>query len=279
MKNVDNTPTRKPYYHQNHPRPRTRRELMGQGFLGSAAFAFGPSMLGFLGGLGASSRALAAECGLNASAASGIPALVIELSGGASTCGGNSCVGREGDATDTSHFTDSAWTKIGHAPEFRYNSNGDNVARHLGLPMVASGGFYRGIASVASAATMANTNGMVFCARSDNDTGSNPHNPVFALLRAGASGSVAPVTGNQPTAGGALAQSPYIDNAKTSLVVNNPKQARALQDTVKIMEVMGNNLETAEIMLRAVSTLSEKRIAKMSESELAKTLFLSLIHI
>ena len=273
MKNFDQALTRKPYYHTSHARPRTRRELMGQGFLGSTAFAFGPSLLGFMGGLGASSRALAAECGLNAAATSGIPALVIELSGGASTCGGNICVGRDGDATDTSHFTESAWTKLGHAPAFRYNSNGDNVARDLGLPMVNSGGFYRGITSVASAATRANTNGMVFCARSDNDTSTNPHNPVFALLRAGAAGSITPVTGNQPTAGGALAQSPYIDNAKMALVVNNPKQARALQDTVKIMEVMGNNPATASIMLRAISQLSEKRIARMSETELAKTLF------
>jgi len=37
-----------PYRHQDHPKPRTRREFLAQGFITGSATAFIPSVLGLL---------------------------------------------------------------------------------------------------------------------------------------------------------------------------------------------------------------------------------------
>ena len=54
-----------PMFHQNHAKPRSRRELIGQGFLHGASALVAPSLLGFLGGRSADVMAQAADCGLN----------------------------------------------------------------------------------------------------------------------------------------------------------------------------------------------------------------------
>ena len=56
----------------------------------------------------------------------------------------------------------------------------------------------RGILEKA-AATIGNVDGCVIPARSDNDTGNNPHNPLYGIAMTGASGSVVDLIGNHVT--------------------------------------------------------------------------------
>ena len=79
--------------------------------------------------------------------------------------------------------------------------------------------------SKTSAATRANVNGTVFCARSDNDTGNNPHNPMYGINKAGANGDLVALVGSEPSDSGGNSMSPmaWIDPAV------RPDQGRSRQ--------------------------------------------------
>ena len=66
----------------------------------------------------------------------------------------------------------------------------------------------RGMLSKTSAATQANTNGCVIPARSENDTGNNPHNPVYGIARAGANGEFAVSIGTRNSDSGGRSRAP-----------------------------------------------------------------------
>lgn len=53
-----------------------------------------------------------------------------------------------------------------------------------------------------SAATAAGTNGAVICAMSQNDTGQNPHNPMYGIAATGARGQLLNLVGNQSSVSG-----------------------------------------------------------------------------
>ena len=72
----------------------------------------------------------------------------------------------------------------------------------------SDGAILRGIKSMASAAAMANTNGAVIAAMSQNDTQTNPHNPMYGIYDAGANGSLLPLIGTEPTVSGGNSMAP-----------------------------------------------------------------------
>ena len=53
----------------------------------------------------------------------------------------------------------------------------------------------RGYAGPDLETTRANVNGVVIAARSANDTGNNPHNPIYGINKAGASGGLLELIG------------------------------------------------------------------------------------
>src|SRR5258705_2336342 len=81
-----------PFRHASHPRPRTRREFLAQGFLTGAAYLVGPSLFGLF--QSSEARAQAISCGLGG-AGNKIPFLVFDLAGGASIAGSNVLVGTQ----------------------------------------------------------------------------------------------------------------------------------------------------------------------------------------
>jgi hypothetical protein len=73
------------------------------------------------------------------------------------------------------------------------------------------------LSKATTAATAANTNGVVFCALSQNDTGNNPHNPLYGIAKAGiaaakaraiAFGSVLATVGTQNSVSGGNSMAP-----------------------------------------------------------------------
>ena len=80
----------------------------------------------------------------------------------------------------------------------------------LGLAFHADSAFLRGILSKTSAATRANTNGAVFCARSENDTGNNPHNPMYGINKAGADGALVTLIGTETSDSGGNSIAPDV---------------------------------------------------------------------
>ncbi len=79
-----------PMLHPDHPRPVSRRQFLGQGFITGAATIAAPSMLSMLG---AREAAAQASCALTGAGAGLVPFIGIDLGGGANIAGSNVSVG------------------------------------------------------------------------------------------------------------------------------------------------------------------------------------------
>ena len=78
-------------------------------------------------------------------------------------------------------------------------------------------------------------NGTIFAARSDNDTGNNPHNPMYGIYKAGADGQLVTLIGTQASDSGGNSQAPMamIDPTVRPTKVDRPQDATGLVDTGK----------------------------------------------
>lgn len=246
----------------------TRRDFLGQGLIAGAAFAAGPSLLGLFGSSPAAAQA-AAECGIATGGAGLIPFVSIDLAGGANTSGSNVLVGGPGGQLD---FLDPDGYEKQGLPSGMFPTDPAQVNSDLGLLFHADSSFLRGIQSKASAATQANVNGIVFAARSSNDTGNNPHNPMFGISKAGADGDLVTLIGSRSSDSGGRSQSPMsmYDPAKRPTKISNEDDARGLVDTGKLVDLLDE--EAAVSVMSTIEQLSNLRIQKMTESQMVKDL-------
>jgi hypothetical protein len=251
-----------PFRHENHRRPRTRREFLAQGLIGGLGFVVGPSLFGLLAAP-RRARAQALNCNLSAGAGR-IPFLCFDLAGGANVAGSNVVVGGPGGALDP--LSAEGYRQLG-LPDTMLPQLPGQTNLELGLPFHADSAFLRGILSKTSPTTRANVNGTVICARSENDTGNNPHNPTYGIARAGAAGELAVLIGTQSSVSGGNSQAPMsmIDAALRPTKVDRPTDATGLVDTGKLVSLL-NQADAAAVM-RAVEELAEPKLARMSESQ------------
>ena len=187
-----------------HARPRTRRDFLNQGLIAGVSTVFLPSIATLVA---REARAQAAECVIDNNGMLGagkIPFLAIDQGGGANIAGSNVIVGGVGGQED---FLDvSGYAKLG-LPEAIIPQN-VGVDRSFGLAMHPNSALLRGMLDKTNAATRANTNGCVIPARSENDTGNNPHNPVYGIARAGANGEFAATIGTRSSESGGRSAAP-----------------------------------------------------------------------
>ena len=83
------------------------------------------------------------------------------------------------------------------------------------------------------AATRANTNGFGIAARSENDTGNNPHNPMYGINRIGADGELLTLIGSQnsDSGGNSMAPAAMINPAARPTKVDRASDVTGLVDT------------------------------------------------
>jgi hypothetical protein len=224
-----------PLLHENHPRPVTRRQLLGAGLLSSSALVIGPA---WLGAVLKANRAgatvsddiqqllLNTQCNVP-SAGGGIPFIVFDLAGGANLVGSEVLVGQQGGQ---SNFLSTAGYELLGLPGNMVPSSTANIDPSLGLLWHTDGAIKRGIMSVAAATTAAGTNGAVFCAMSQNDTQSNPHNPMYGVAMAGAKGQLMTLCGTQSSVSGGNSQAPMalINPALQPTTIAQPSDATSL---------------------------------------------------
>jgi len=224
-----------PFRHENHPRPVTRRELLGAGFLSGSAMVLGPA---WLGGLLKASRADAAlspdiqalltntQCNV-ASSGAGVPFICFDLAGGANLVGSEVIVGVQGGQTN--FLSTAGYGKLG-VPGNMVPSSSANIDASLGLLWHADGAIKRGIVTKATATTTAGVSGAVFCAMSQNDTQSNPHNPMYGIAKAGAQGQLLTLIGTESSVSGGNSQAPMamIDPSLQPTTISQPSDATAL---------------------------------------------------
>ena len=246
----------------------TRRDFLGQGLIAGAAFAAGPSLLGLFGSSPAAAQA-AAECGIASGGAGMIPFISIDLAGGASSSGSNVLVGRQGGQLD---FLDPEGYEKQGLPSGMFPTDPAQVNGDLGLLFHADSAFLRGIQSKTSAATRANVNGVVFAASSGDDTGNNPHNPMFGINKAGASGDLVALIGSRSSDSGGRSVAPasMYDPAKRPTKVSDANDARGLVDTGKLVDLLDE--EAAVSVMSTIEQLSSLRIQRMTEDQMVKDL-------
>jgi len=207
-----------------HGRPVTRREFLGRGLIAGTSTVLLPSLATVV------SSEAHAECEISADngllGAGKIPFLAIDQAGGANIAGSNIMVGGMGGQED--FLPNDAYESLGLPSAISPNNVGVN--RDFGLAMHPNSALLRGMLDKTSAATRANVNGTVIPARSENDTGNNPHNPVYGIARAGANGEFVATIGtrNSDTGGRSDAPAYMIDAALSPTQVRNRNQAVSL---------------------------------------------------
>ena len=209
-----------PILHSDHRKPVTRRELLGAGLKTAPALVIGPAWLGAMLKPNKANAALAADiqallgtgqCNV-ATNATGIPVICFDLAGGANLVGSEVIVGTQGGQAN--FLSTAGYGKMGLPGNMVPTAGSTFVNSSFGLLWHSDGAILRGMLTKATtAATAANTNGAVICAMSQNDTGQNPHNPMYGIAETGARGRLLNLVGNvSSVSGGNSASVPYMIN-------------------------------------------------------------------
>ena len=254
-----------PMYHLDHPRPRTRREFLGQGFLAGSAMVMGPSLFGLLA-QSKNAQAQAMTCSLTAGGSGRIPFLCIDLAGGANMVGSNVLGGRQGGFDQ---FLDlRGYERQGGLPPAMTPIQDPTVIdTTFGLPFHATSPFLLGMLSKTTQATRDNTNGMLFCARSLNDTQNNPLNPMYGIAATGSAGGLLTLVGTEPTDSGGNSINPpmWFDPAVRPTKVDRPSDATGLVDTGRLVQML--DTEGADAVMNAVERLSNSKVDRLEMTE------------
>lgn len=272
-------PLDQPFFHADHPRPRTRRQFLAQGF----ATGTGMALTGSLSLLTKKVEALTVGENLvncptgDAAAGNGkIPFICFDLAGGANIAGSNVLVGKEGGQLD--FLATAGYNKQGlpgdQLPQVNAvdPANTDNTNGDFGLYFHADSQMLRGMQE--KAGTISNSvNGAVIAARSQNDTGNNPHNPMYGIARAGfeakglggAMGDVVALIGsrNSDSGGNSMAPQHMIDLAYRPSKVDRPSDVNGMVDLGGLYDLPGEQLEKTRI-LEASYRISDAKIAQMA---------------
>ena len=231
-----------PLLFNDHPLPVTRRQMLGAGLISAPAVVLAPAWLGALlksGNANAGPTTLAtdiqnmlsaSQCNI-ASTSSKVPFICFDLAGGANLVGSEVLVGVQGGQSN--FLSTAGYGKLG-VPGTMVPSSSANVDASLGLLFHGDSAIMRGIKTKATTAgTAAGTNGAVFCAMSQNDTQSNPHNPMYGIAMAGAQGLLLTLAGTESSVSGGNSMAPMnlINPALQPTTISQPSDAVALVNT------------------------------------------------
>ena len=263
-----------PLMHGDHPRPVTRRQFVTQGFRTGAAYAVGGGILSAMAASPRLARAALsgdldnqlADCGIATAGAGKIPFICFDLAGGANIAGSNVLIGQEGGQQD---FLATGGYETQGLPGDMIPGLVDPVTQQdyanfdLGLGFHLDSAFRRGILASLTAGTEANINGAVIPARSDNDTGNNPHNPMYGIARAGANGSILTLAGSENTDSGgnsmlpAMLYNPELRPTK----VDRPSDVVNLVDTGDLAAILSPRDATA--VMESIYRLTGSKMARV----------------
>ncbi len=229
--------------HADHRRPISRRELIAQGFRAGCGTLLGTSLFTLMGSraqaispnLLDSAHTAYTSCDLGAISGRKIPFICFDLAGGANIAGSNVIVGGPGGQRDA--LSPAGYSLLGLPADilpFAGNPQsltGEFTDDSLGLLFHSESAMLRGILDKASG-TSGFVNGAVIPGRSDNDTGNNPHNPMYGIYRAGLRGQILQLIGseNSDSGGNSMAPAMMIDPEVRPTKVDRPADASGLVD-------------------------------------------------
>jgi hypothetical protein len=251
-----------------HRRPVTRRDFLGRGLISGAGIVLAPSLLSFL--IPRKAAAQFAPCSLSAGAGK-IPFLCLDLAGGANLAGSNVLVGGPGGQLD--FLSVNGYSRLGLPANLTPDRAGQ-VDAQFGLLFHSDSALLRGMISKTSQTTRDRTNGTVICARSENDTQNNPHNPMYGINKAGANGNLVALIGTQNSDSGGSSNAPMemIDPTVRPTKVSSGRDAMGLVDTGKLVQLL-DQADAAAVMAK-IEQLSDVKLNRIAEDASLE----SLIH-
>ena len=269
-----------PQYHADHPRPVTRRQFVAQGFMTGAAYTTGAGILSMFSNPREAAAALSGDlsplllnpCQIATNGAGKIPFICFDLAGGANINGSNVLVGQEGGQMD--FLSSAGYRKMGLPGDMvpglvdpTLNLPYENF--DLGLGFHLDSPFRRGIMNSLTAGNEQFINGAAIPARSDNDTGNNPHNPMNGIARAGAGGlgadgSILTLTGTENTASGGNSTLPQalMDASLTPTKVDRPGDVVNLVDTGDLVGILSKDDATA--VMESIYRISDSKMDQVN---------------
>lgn len=262
--------------HTDHSRPRTRRQFIAQGFGAGMAAVVGTSFMGGSGNahaLGVPQQVID-DCGIRLEGAGKIPFICFDLAGGANIAGSNVLVGGRGGQLD---FLDTAgYNKQGlpsnMTPQALNSGSPDNsfIDTSLGLAFHSDSGFLRGMLERTSGTTQAMVNGAVIAARSENDTGNNPHNPMYGVNLAGARGSLLALCGSRSSESGGNSTAPsiLINSEVRPTKIDRPADVTGLVDVGDLVGLLSE--EEVIAVMETMYHLSKHKMERVSTSEVLR---------
>jgi len=260
-----------PLFHAAHRKPVTRRDFISQGMMAGTASVMGPSMLGLFANpqkanaaLSSDIEALKSACGIAVQGAGKIPFICFDLAGGASIAGSNVLVGNRNGQLD--FLSSAGYSKMGLPGDIipsvvnQQTELSDFINSDYGLSFHTDSGFLRGIQEKTDATTAANTNGAVIPARSENDTGNNPHNPMYGINKIGADGSLLTLIGsrNSDSGGNSMSPASMIDLSVRPTKVDRPGDVTGLVDVGDLVGLLSQ--EDAVSVMESIYRISDKKM-------------------
>jgi hypothetical protein len=256
----------------------TRRDFLAQGFLTGAATVVAPAILGAMLNPRRAQAALSNDMRFLADPANDIcniqqgagriPFICFDLAGGANIAGSNVLVGKDGGQLD--FLSTQGYSKLGLPGTMLPNSaTQDFINEEFGLLFHSDSAFLRGMLEKTTVATRAGVNGCVIAARSENDTGNNPHNPMYGIAKAGARGELLTLIGSQnsDSGGNSMAPAMLMDPANRPTKIDRAADASGLVDTGALGTLFTKTDGTPDTDA-TVAVMSQ--MARISEQKLLK---------
>jgi hypothetical protein len=198
-----------------------------------------------------------------------IPFIAFDLAGGANIAGSNVLVGQDGPLGQFETLSTSGYSRLGLPGDMipgvaetapTATSNGDHTDTSLGLGFHSDSAFLRGMQASFRTLNPQNVNGAIIPARSENDTGNNPHNPLYAIQKAGADGSILTLCGsrNSESGGNSMAPLAMIDPAYRPTKIDRPSDVVGLVDTGQLVGLLGADDATA--VLESIYRISRDKM-------------------
>jgi hypothetical protein len=264
-----------PLLHPDHSRPVTRRDFVRQGLLKGAAVVTAPSLFGLFSNPREAFAALSPDlealkapdrCDLSTLGGGKVPFICFDLAGGANIAGSNVLVGQGGqlDFLNTSGYSRLGLPGDMIPPIVNPDTlSNDYIDSDLGLAFHSDSAMLRGIKERFGAGNWAMTDGAVIPARSENDTGNNPHNPMYAINRCGADGELLTLIGslNSDSGGRSVAPADLIDPSVRPTKVDRPSDVSGLVDTGKLVGLLDQS--DAVAVMESIQRISDMKLANV----------------
>jgi len=255
-----------PILHADHARPVTRRDFVSQGFMSGSAMALGGGALSLFSNPREALAALSGDldldgCGISLGGANRIPFICFDLAGGANMAGSNVLVGQEGGQMD--FLSSSGYSKLGLPGDMVPGLNDANGLPYantdLGLAFHSDSAFKRGI-DISAPGRGPQLNGAIIPARSDNDTGNNPHNPLYGIAKTGSFGQILTLAGTENSMSGGNSRIPLMmnDPALQPTKIDRPSDVVSLVDTGELVGILSARDATA--VLESAYRISESKM-------------------